>query len=242
MALPNSNFPLNQNQSTEDPPTLNPFGGSTRVQRTPERQEGLYPVLSEEEVVETTESDATFSPTAPPPSATPSTTPSIHSADGISPTTTPNGGQTRGKILFDRIRRSISRPNYKQLGGIREYRRTAKDTTPLLSSGQPTENNPITVDLQPTLQPTTAVRLDGTLESLAASETDPLGLQLLQSLRESRDNRLAFEAKQGARTDLNQLIIEQITLENYIHAEENAGTAQKELVNQKYFVEFNAKF
>ena len=44
MDLPNFNFPLNQTQSTEDPPTLNPFGGSTRVQRTPERQESLYPV------------------------------------------------------------------------------------------------------------------------------------------------------------------------------------------------------
>ena len=100
----------------------------------------------------------------------------------------------------------------------------------------------MTVDLQPTLRPTTAVRLTGTLESLAAGETDPLGLQILQSLHESRDTRLEFEAKQGARTDLNQLIIEQISLKNYIHAEENAGTAQKELVDQKYFVEFNAKF
>ena len=68
MDPPNSNSPPNQVQLTGSPTTLNLFGKSTRVQRTPERQEGLYPVLSDEEVVETTESGANIFPlTAPPP-------------------------------------------------------------------------------------------------------------------------------------------------------------------------------
>ena len=97
--------------------------------------------------------------------------------------------------------------------------------------------------MQATLQPTTSVQLSGTIESLAAGETDPFGLQILQSFRENRDRttRLEFETRQGAQNDLNQLIAEQISLENYIHTEEKAGTAQQELADPKYFAKFNAK-
>ena len=186
-----------------DPP-VNPFQGTNPVQRTPPR-----PPLPVTPTTPTTlQHIDPFSPTAP----TRSLNPSIHSSPAIVTTSTPESsqiGKSNAALIAQNISkrlRSLVRPNYKALSGIRP-KQTNKKRTDLIPEilQEETEHTPRLTF------PDDRARAVSLLKQSGADQNT---LQLLHSLDQIGNEdpeEIGEEAGQVFfnRHDLTQLIVEQ---------------------------------